>query len=825
MYMVVIVMFSVLTVKLFSLQILNGDFYSGQVKATTLQEVVVSAPRGTIYDRYGIPLATNKSSFIINIDASITVENQNDVILNLIKLLEKNGETLATEFPISLLKPIEFLFDGSQTREKRWKDDMNIDTSLNAEETFKLLRKKFEIDSTLSDEDAAKILSVRCELYKKRFSKYIPLTVARDVKTETITAIEEEKSLFPGIYIDVESLRNYPSGKYFSHILGYIRGISESELAEYSEHGYTANDLIGRDGLEKSFELELKGKKGTKYFEVDNVGRRISTIESETKNPVPGNKIFLTVDNHLQKETFDVLEETLKETIISRLLGKSKDFTFSLNQLLISMVDSDNVRMKDILNAEEGTVQSSIKKYILSVDPTVETADDNFDLARQILSDGIDRGNISQSQIILTLYEQKTITCDEFYLAKIKSGTISPLQVVVDKLNQGEITPQMTAMDPCTGSVVVTDINTGDVLAAVTYPSYDNNEFVNNFNNEYYLRMQNDPTSPFSNRPFTEPRAPGSTFKMITAAAALEEGIIAPNTAIHDYGTFKDAGLPYARCWIGSGKGSHGSVNVAHALEVSCNYFFYEISYRMGNSKNGETEKGIKTLNKYMELFGLNDFTGVEIYELYNSTQNYPSKISSPEYKRYVYSLRNSESSETDLKWYDGETIRTAIGQSFNNYTSATMTKYIATLANGGTRYSLHFLNKISSFDGNEITKYEPNVEVDLELQPQNLKAIYEGMYLVTSGSKGTLRSLFRDYPIQVAAKSGTAQESSKRSEHTVFVGFAPYDDPQIAITVLIPFGNDSTVSPAPNIAKKVISEYLAYDKEPETEQFNVLLE
>ncbi|MCI8806059.1 MAG: hypothetical protein HFE59_09305 [Clostridiales bacterium] len=815
-YIVIVMMFSVITVKLFDLQIVKGDFYNKQVATTTLQKVVVSAPRGAIYDRYGVPLAINKSSFTVNIDASITVENQNDVFVRLINLLERNGEDIVDDFPISKTKPFVFEFDGSQNQEKRWKKDMGLEENLTAEECFNKLRKDFSVDEKWSDEDARKILSLQCQLHLKRYSKYIPVVVAYDVKNETIAAIEEEKRNYPGIYIDVEALRNYPAGKYFSHLLGYIRGITESELAEYNSNGdYSLNDLIGKDGIEKAFEKQLRGKNGKKYVEVDNFGRRIKNIDSESVEPVPGNKVFLTVDRKLQEAAYNIFEEALKKSILNRI----SENEYSYKEILSSMVDSNHIDVKKILSAEKDSEQERVKNYILSVDKGAVT--DN-DLAKQIVMDGIDKGDILGASLLLVMYEQGVISCDEVYYLKIKNGGISPLHVIMDKLNAGELTPHMLGMDPCTGSVVVEDIYTGDVLAAVSYPSYDNNKFVNNFDSAYYIKLQNDTTTPLLNRPFMEPRAPGSTFKMITATAGLEEGYIEPYTTIYDSGTFTKAKKPYARCWIGEGKGSHGDVNVAHALEVSCNYFFYEISYRMGNASDGSTYKGIKTLNKYMELYGLDDLTGVEIYELYNSTKNYPSNISSPEYREYIYKMRDSEADESELKWYDGDTIRTAIGQSLNNYTAATLTKYISTLANGGKRYSMHFLDRISSYNDEVIEEYVPKVEVDINIKPENLKIIHEGMYLVTSGEKGTLNSLFKDFPVKVAAKSGTAQQSSYRKEHTVFVGFAPYDNPQIAITVLIPFGEDST-KPAPNIAKGIISEYLGLNKQPEKENYNVL--
>lgn len=821
MYIAICGLFFVLVVKLYTLQIINGSYYSSEVKGTTIRDVEVTAPRGSIYDRYGRELAVNKSSFIVNLDPGVTSDDINKELYSLIKLLENNNEEIETDFPLTPTAPHIFNYDGSTSREKRWKLDMGLDENLSADEAFTQLKEDFEIDKALSDEEAAKIMALRCELYLKRFSKYVPVTIAHNISNKTVADLTEQKSLFPCAYVDVESLREYPTGELFSHILGYIGKITENELASptYKQHSYKATDIVGKDGIEKSLELQLNGKDGMQHIEVDVLGRRIRTLESSSLDPIPGNNVFLSLDSDLQQTAFNALESALKEAQISRLTGANKDFTYNSKQVLASMVTSDNIRTEDIMNSTDGTVQAEIKNYVLSVD---KAAAQDLDLARQLIADGLENDSIRAYQLILVLVEQGTITGDDSFKGKVRAGAVTPQQVIIDKLNSGELRPYMLNMDPCTGSAIVTDINTGEVLAAATYPSYDNNRLVNGLDNKYYARLQNDPNRPLVNRPFQEPRAPGSIFKMITAVAGLEEGVIGPGTLIHDGGTFKDAGRPYARCWIGSGNGSHGSINVSTALEVSCNYFFYTVAYKLGNSKSGSTLNGIGTLNKYMKDFGLNDPTGVEIYEIYDSTENYPSNISSPEYKKYVYTARNPEISESELEWRDGDTIRTAIGQSFNNYTAAIMSKYIATLANGGTRYTMHLLSSISTYDGDNVSTYEPQVESVLNIAPQNLKAVYDGMLLVTKGAKGTLRKYFADFPIQVAAKSGTAQESSYRSEHTTFVCFAPYDDPQISVAVFIPYGNNST-GPAPTVAKAVIRKYLDIDSLPEKKYYNTL--
>lgn len=812
MHGIILLLFFVLVVKLFSLQISKGEYFSQEVNGTALREVEVEAPRGTIYDRYGRPLAVNNTAYAVSLDPSIGVDNLNKVLYDLITVLEKNGEKIVKTLPITSALPHEFLFDGSISQEKRWKKNMNLDESFTAEQCFEELKKRFDIDQTTDNIMTGKILGLRCALYEKRYSKYIPIPIAYNISEKTLTTLREQGSSFPCAFIDNQSNRVYPYGKYFAHILGYIGNITDEELKQNTSKDYSLNDVIGKDGIEKAYESDLRGTNGSQYIEVDSSGRRITTVENEGEIPAPGSNVYLTVDAELQKTAYDALEDALTDAQISRLSGG--EYSYSVSDVFKSMIESDNIRIKNILNSSDGTTQGTLKHYILSQD---KNAANDIEAARKILLKGFEQNAISSSQLLIAMYEQGLITDNDSVITKLKTGILSSSSALIAKMRSQEITPQMTAMDPCTGSVVVNDVNSGDVLAAVSYPSYDNNELVNSFNNEYYLQLQNDPTTPMVNRPYQEPRAPGSTFKMITAAAGLEEGIITPGTTIYDKGTFTDAGKPYARCWIGSGSGSHGSVNVSEALEVSCNYFFYTMAYNMGSNS-------ISRLNSYMRAFGLDDPTGVEIYELYNSMGDYPTRISSPEYKEYVTKQRYEDPSASDLKWSAGDTIRTAIGQSYNNYTSALLAKYVSTLANGGTRYKNHFMSKITDSEGTTITEYKDIVEEQITLKQSTLDAIFRGMYLVTTGPKGTLRNSFADFPVSVAAKSGTAQESDKRSEHTIFVAFAPYETPQISVSVLIPYGNNSTTAPAPTVAKAVIAKYMQLDTTIENRSYNTLV-
>ena len=406
--------------------------------------------------------------------------------------------------------------------------------------------------------------------------------------------------------------------------------------------------------------------------------------------------------------------------------------------------------------------------------------------------------------IILTIVLLSIIITQLFYLQIMISDTF---YFIIEKLRLGELTPQMINVDPATGSVAVVDVRTGAVLAAVGYPSYDNNRLVNRIDIDYFHRINSDdPTRPMTNRPFVEARAPGSTFKMITAAAGLETGVITPTSTIHDRVAFTRAGRPAAHCMSRIG---HGSINVEQALAVSCNYFFFETAFRLGSNPR----QRIDTLNNFMEFFGLNQRTGVEIGELAD-TFNWemtPDIMASPALKEFLHLRRDEFTPRNQWDWFDGDTIRVAIGQSYNNYSSAMMARYMMQIANNGVRFPLHMVSSIKSHCGVVIEQTVPIPDnIDMIVSDSSWAVIQRGMLHTTEGRGGTAAGHFRGFPIQVAGKTGTAEQTGSRLSHSSFGGYAPFDDPQIAVYVTIPFG-DTRVMPAiaAQIARDVIYAFL----------------
>ncbi|MCI1931637.1 MAG: hypothetical protein LKJ13_08075 [Clostridia bacterium] len=909
----IFILFSAISIRLFYLQIINGEKYQQELKTSVMQNLSIPASRGMIYDRYGRPLATNEAAFSITIDDSVnavlnnknqalyefvthydendktvsddlpitkgstknftisgdnltkwmkkigltkkqynmtagevynwlikkydipdgtseimtrkilslgtSASDKNLMLMLLIQILDDNGQKIYDDLPISSSEPYTFKFDGNKTKEISWKKSVAMQEdqyNYDAKQTTDYLYDLFDIPSNISETMKRKAVAVRYSLYLKRYKKYQPVTVAVNISQKTLAAVEEKNDFFPGVSIDTDSLRDYPNGKYFSNIIGYISKISDSEYEKYKDYGYSQNDIVGKTGVEQLYELKLNGTDGESLVEVDASGRRINTIE--TKAPVSGDNVFLTIDKKLQVASYDYLEGALSETLIRKLQGtSSKDNPISLKELFTSMVNCNSISLKKICQSTDG-IQKNIRDMIYSQYPDFDLSKDGAsDKAKLIITNAIENGTISSKDCVVLLAEQGIISADSDYMAKIKSGSVSPLSVIIDKLRSKELHPSQTNLDPCTGSVVVSNVNTGEVLALVTYPSYDNNKLVNNFDSDYYTQLINDPTTPLVDRPLKQKKAPGSTFKMVTATAALETGVITPSKIVKTLGLFTKAGIPYARCWIYTNSHStHGSINISQALEVSCNYFFYEMGYRLGNSSNGTTLQGIKTLDKYMAAYGLDKVTGIELDE---SAPN----MASPEYKEEVMKWQNPDATSSQTRWTDGDTIRAAIGQSVNNFTPASMTKYVATLANGGTKYQFHVIDKVETPDSKVIEKKDPIIEEKLSIQPQNLEAIHKGMLLVTQGSKGTLRKVFKDFPIDVAAKSGTAQENLQRASHTWLVSFAPYENPQIAVTVMIPFG-ESSYSPAAIVAKNIIAEYMGLNYTPKNNYMDNVL-
>lgn len=363
---------------------------------------------------------------------------------------------------------------------------------------------------------------------------------------------------------------------------------------------------------------------------------------------------------------------------------------------------------------------------------------------------------ISGSQLCLILYEQGILAQDDASISALKNGSTSAYTFLKNKIQNMEITPAQLALDPCTGSCVIMDPNTGELLASVSYPGYDNNRLANSMDSAYYNALLQDGSLPLYNNATQQTTAPGSTFKMVTASAALTENVITPNTIITDTGVFDRLGLNL-KCWVYPN--NHGSITVSQAIRDSCNYFFAETAYRL--SLTGDTyheEKGLNAIAKYATEFGLADKTNIEI-------------------------------PEGTPKIADEFPIDASIGQSNHNYTTSQLARYVSAIANEGTVYDLTLLNKVTDSDGNVLQTYAPEVHNQItDLSASTWQVLHSGMEMATGE-----HDQFKDLQVKLAGKTGTAQENEKRPNHALYVGYAPADSPQIAIATRIAYGYGSS--------------------------------
>jgi len=831
-----VVFFYVMLAQLFELQIILADTFVPLPPVTATIQQTLPAQRGNIYDRVGRPLAVNIPVFVVTLDPTVTISNE--ALLALTRLLERNNEDIVDNFPMTTLWPYEFTIGGStpevqQRREFRWKDDMAIPSPqyATAVESFLHLWSWFEIDSEMSNEDVRRILNFRTMIFERRFRPQM-FVIATDVSIYTITAIEEQRTFFTGVGIEIRTVRYYPFAIYLSHILGYTGVINAEELEANPD--YNLDDIIGKAGIERSQERVLRGIPGVQMVEINPAtGRRvsvapqagmaaglsslaISSLTSPLSNPLsspqpdtqmpipptPGNNVFLTIDILMQVEIYYILKDYLTEVAIARIQQTSnpREARVTHQQIFSNLVSAGWIPITDILDADGGSAAYPLRRYILERFPDATAVRQDRERVVSILVSGIEAGRITPAVMFTAMVDMGILSDYNNFSERVRAGRVSANSLIIEKLRLGELTPQMINIDPATGSIVVVDVQTGGVLAAVSYPSYDINRLANRVDGDYFFRINgDDPTHPMINRPFMESLAPGSTFKMITAAAGLETGTITQSCTIRDGVVFTRAGRPNARCMS-----NHGRINVAQAISTSCNYFFFETAMGLGTSQR----QRIYALNDFMEFFGLNQRTGVEIGEFadrYNRDTT-PNIMASPSYKQFVYQRRNQYATQSQWDWFDGDTIRTAIGQSLNNTSSAMMARYIAQIANRGARYPLHLVNAITNYRQEVVYRATPVPDyTEIQLSDSTWDILHQGMLQATEGW-GTATAHFRGFPIQVAGKTGTAEQVGTRLSHTSFGGFAPFDNPQIAVYVTVPFGA-TRVMPglATQIARDVI--------------------
>ena len=382
--------------------------------------------------------------------------------------------------------------------------------------------------------------------------------------------------------------------------------------------------------------------------------------------------------------------------------------------------------------------------------------------------------------------------------ADLQRATEKALEDNIKSMQNGTLKGATTAS---VGAAVVVNVKTGEVLAMASYPNYEPTLFIDGISTDNWNKYLNDSRKPLVNKAISEQSAPGSTFKMVTAIAGLESGVIDANTKINDTGRYTEYKDYQPYCWLKSG---HGWLNVTQAIEHSCNYFFYETGRRAG----------IDQIEKVATEFGLGQKTGIELPDEINGTLS---------------------SKKVDKEWTGGKTIQTAIGQLYNDFTPLQMAKYTAMIANGGKNLNISIVKSINNSDGTQVSRNEIDAFVnevlgvsgnsgsDLQITQANMDAVKAGMKGVTSDDGGTAYSYFKDFNIEVGGKTGSASTDTKGNANAWFVGFAPFDNPEIAVAVYVKDGQHGGYT-AP-VARAIFAQYLGMNASSVTEDMTAISE
>lgn len=428
----------------------------------------------------------------------------------------------------------------------------------------------------------------------------------------------------------------------------------------------------------------------------------------------------------------------------------------SLKELLTHGISKNWINLNIFSSEQYTSLQESYDALIDYIDSYLR---EDTSFYKKMYKYMVNAGNISGRQICMLLYEQGVLDMNDenSRYASLASGGLGAYEFMVYAITNKIITPAQLALQPCSASTVITNPQNGDILAMVSYPSYDNNKLSGTVDAKYFNSLINDKAAPMINRATQSFTAPGSTYKPCTTIAGMDTGTISSGTTFYCSGSF-DKVTPAPKCWRLSG---HGGEVAATAIRDSCNVYFYNVGYNLACRKDGtyNSTYGTSTLQKYSDLLGLSTKAGVEIEE--NSPQ-----------------ASNTNS------------IASAIGQGNHKYSTLNLARYVTTIASSGKCYNLTLIDKITDSDGNLIRENEAEVDHQVELSSNIWDTVHEGMTLAGNSYTGISK-----LGMKIAAKSGTAQENTKEPDHSLLVTYSPYDNPEICVSVCIQHGYSSGTS------------------------------
>ncbi len=624
---IVILVFLIFALQMWRLQIAEGEYYRMLADRNRFRLMPIQAARGVIYDRHGRILVRNIPSFTVTIIPAYLPEDEQEEMTILSRL------SALLEIPISA--------------------------------------------ATASADPAPPQRGLKEIVGEARdTAPYRPLTLKTNVDRDTVFIIEEEHLGLPGVLIEIEPIRQYPSAALTSHIIGYMGHIPGAQAELYTSQGYDPNsDKVGLTGVELTFEEELRGSKGFKYSEVDVAGREIRAV-GDPQPSLPGHNLILTIDLDLQKFTEDALRQGMEEA--------------------------------EAYYGEASRVES--------------------------------------------------------------------------------------------GVAIVMNPQTGEILSFVSLPSYDNNLFASGISQEDWALLTEDPGKPLVNHAVSGQYPPGSAFKIVPAAAALEEGVINSKTTLNCEGTLwlpnkyfpDDPELAQQfYCWIHKYGRGHGWLNIIQGIAQSCDIFFYQVAGGLEEFQG----LGLERLAEYAHAFGLGQPTGIDLPG--EASGLVPTK----KWKRLNY----SES------WATGDTYNVAIGQGFILVTPLQLLNATAAVVNGGTLYRPQIVYQITDADGVVTRPFTPEVLGEIPVSEENLALVREGLRAAVEWGTGWGANL---EGVAVAGKTGTAEypgppidDEGHLPTHAWFTAVAPAEEPEIALVIFVAGGGEGTITAVP-IATDILRYY-----------------
>lgn len=490
-------------------------------------------------------------------------------------------------------------------------------------------------------------------------------------------------------------------------------------------------------------------------------------------------EVFDTITNRLTgdnppayKDESEEVQEYLTyicDTVLRDTLGViSKDAVDTSDPTYLAWAEEESISLREYLNyaagqnwidisviSPKGEYLDSAEIYQAMTSYIVDYLKTDLGFSKLLYKYLLMNDQVSGQDLCLVLYEQGVLSKEDEAYSRLASGELNSYDFMINKIANLEIEPAQLALKPCSASAVVTDVNTGKVVACVSYPGYDNNRLSNEMDTDYYTRLSLDLSSPFFNKATQQTTAPGSTLKLLSAVTGMMENLIDDGTYIECTGKFNLVNPPI-NCWNKSG---HGSLEIRGAIEQSCNYYFNMIGFEAGKNEKDEFSENLSLskLQKYAEEFGLDENTGIEI-------------------------------SEATPHVSDSKAVPSYIGQGNHLYTTSQLARYATALATSGTVYDLSLLDKVTDSQGQTQKTYETVVKSEMTDVPSHVwEDIHDGMRRVVQ-----THEQFNGLGVALSGKTGTAEIDYRQPNHGLFIGYAPSDQPQYAIAVRIANGYSS---------------------------------